>query len=903
MFVLDEAGLPNAKKPLDADVLAAAITASQGDVRVIDCEITGPINLRGVRFTHELTLRGCIFKGFVEAGNARFGDTVDLTDSTFEQNVRFSGAHFFCSLHLDRAAIRRGTTTGAETGFELIRVDGNLSADALQSDLRLNLKGLRVHGDVSLACAVLKGGLRMETGVIGGRLTADGLRVEKAGTPEDEFDGQVLLTGTHVGSEARLSGMNIAGDLNLAGADVRLDLTCKPFGDQPTHVGGWLRLTSTRFQSSANFERIVLGGTLDGEHVSVAGTLGFNLAEIGPPDAKPSDDDTAQNRGLGSVMLLMARVSGQVNFNGARISGSINLQSATVNGGVFGRPMPSPTHGVAEPIVARVGGNVHLAAGTIGGVVDFQNASIGGMASLFVAKVTGAVIFQGAKLAGDLDLTNSILEGSLIGDGLHTGPDDEKLWPKGDVLMGGCKISAFASLNAIRVGGDFILQGAEIKNGLYCQSGDPARPELQARVGGRVSLRAATITGGAHMERIQLNRGAFLDVARFAGGLDLDGATVTGDVTIDDSVVDGRLSCERITVRAAPPTGDDKTSATPGNVTLFGAKVSGQVDFSGAIIDGNLVLQSAEVRGGVYCRPSRGTQRRVAEILGKADFNEMRVSGILDVTEARLRQLILEGAVIEGTLRCRNTQSTEVDLRSCQARDALLLFDRWHDPDADGAPPKVVLRLEGFQFRELSLGEGDDEVLPAERYLAMLNLAAFEESNYLAVEMWLRNQGRNEDANKIYLATRQVRRDKRKPGWWLLRQVDAFFDWPIWLALNYKYLFVGFILSLLLSTLIFCLPGAVQARVDGSGKPRANLDDWAWYDATWLALKKNLPGSHVAVDDKFELTSRTITVGGTPLWLHYDTYGSCISTLSYFLVPLFVAGAASTWLRQKAAAE
>src|SRR5262249_16906859 len=157
----------------------------------------------------------------------------------------------------------------------------------------------------------------------------------------------------------------------------------------------------------------------------------------------------------------------------------------------------------------------------------------------------------------------------------------------------------------------------------------------------------------------------------------------------------------------------------------------------------------------------------------------------------------------------------------------------------------------------------------------------FEESNYLGVEMWLRNRGRNEDANTMYLAARAARRARRKAGWWLRHKIDAFFDWPIWLALNFQYLFIAFLLSLALSTVIFIRPGAVQPRVDSGGRPRAAMEDWRWHDGAWLALKKNLPGSYVAVDDKFELTSRPITVREVPLLVHYDTYGSCISTLSY----------------------
>jgi hypothetical protein len=233
-----------------------------------------------------------------------------------------------------------------------------------------------------------------------------------------------------------------------------------------------------------------------------------------------------------------------------------------------------------------------------------------------------------------------------------------------------------------------------------------------------------------------------------------------------------------------------------------------------------------------------------------------------------------------------------VDLGGCSVRTAVLDFGGLEDPHdrrpRRGARPAI--RMEGFQFQELTLGEKKEE---GTDYLELLKSSEnFEVSTYYAVERWLRNQGKDEEANNVYLA---MRGERRRSGrmFFLARPIDWLFDIPIWLAMHYKLLFLLFVLSLAVSTWMFTNPAAVHPEP-------AN---WSLGDAFWLALQMNLPMTHIPAAAGWQLTPTPVQLGGVNLMMHYDYFGSCVSLFGYIAVPLFLGGVAGTWLRKKAAAD
>jgi hypothetical protein len=241
-----------------------------------------------------------------------------------------------------------------------------------------------------------------------------------------------------------------------------------------------------------------------------------------------------------------------------------------------------------------------------------------------------------------------------------------------------------------------------------------------------------------------------------------------------------------------------------------------------------------------------------------------------------------------------------VDLGGCSVRHAALDFSGLEESPrkGGGAQRLPAFRLEGFHFQELRLGNKDRD--DAGDYLAMLRATEpFEVSTWMSIERWLRNQGKDEMANDIYLA---MRAERRKPGRMFLlgRPIDLIFDVFVILAMRYKLLFALFGASLVLTTLVFLDPASVKPKGARDAAATADAAGWDRYEAFWMSVQINLPMTHIPVADKWEIADRPIQCYGRSLWVHYDYFASVISLLGYVGVPLFISGVAGTWLRRKA---
>jgi hypothetical protein len=380
-------------------------------------------------------------------------------------------------------------------------------------------------------------------------------------------------------------------------------------------------------------------------------------------------------------------------------------------------------------------------------------------------------------------------------------------------------------------------------------------------------------------------------MATIDGGLFCPGVEVGGSALLATVRVTGEVSFNDAHIATLPH--KDEHSAAAAGLNLKGAVIQGRLDCEESRVGASVLLVDAKVAGPV-------------------DLDRAEVAG----------ELSLEGAVIEGTLSCRGVRTEGFNLRSCQTRQAELYVQQRRARE-ETAPrkrrkadnPWPAVRLEGFQFQQLTLAPepgGEPEPRrraadhdPWDQYRNFLEASSqkdFDESNFYLIEMWLRSRGNNEMANKVYWQLRQERRRRRRMSA-MGRRLDRCLDLPIWLAMHYRTLFILFFATILLSILVFTLGTDVASRRE---KPESSEKDnvaWTGWTATWMAVKLHLPGSQFVVADRWELNPKPITLGGVPLWFHYDSFGSLMSLWSYIALPLFLGGAASTWLRQKSAAE
>lgn len=902
MFSLEVIGQPGQPRAVPAANLVEAVRADRGGIRLVHVVLDGAVDLNAVAFRHELILHDCTFRGHLDAGDAHFGKSVDLSRCVFEQNVNFTGARIDGSLYLSGAVIHQGgpDATAAHparnpydlASFGLLRLAGNLIADEIVAHAKISFGGARIAGEASFLAAQVTGGLNFEVAVIEGSLNCGRLVVRCVDPNGPPDDGTALMGGIKVAGQVNLRGAVIERHLILFSAEVHCGLRCGPDGPQRTEIGGDVLLSAANISFGAEFSEARITGTLNLQDADLDGDLICQRTEItrrGGADG--ADDPLAEG---GTAHLAGVTVSGMVDFRGAKIAHDLYLQSAVVKGGLYARAFEMPaTQDALEGTRTTIGKNAWLAAATVSGSVDFSGTHIGGDLSLDGATLEGGLFCRPWRIRlAPLDhyrpdQPSQATQGSLFCPTHITG----------NALLAAAKVSGMVDFSGARIDGNLNLESADIKSGLFC------RPlyDHHTVVGGRAILAAVRVSGvvdftGAEVKddlnlesadvkngvtcraaerRTVIGGSVLLNSARVSGGVDVSGAVVRSNLNLEGAVVGGELDCGSAA---------GQRTEVGGDALLGGARVAGGVDLTG-LWTRNLQMPGAAIEGKLTCKE--------AVIGGRAVLNETKVSGQADFGGAQIAgDLQMQGAEVDGRFSCKRTRIGGVlDLRSCRTRVAEL----------DLAPGEAVpgrpdakwpgVRIEGFQFQDLALG--DRESGRVVNYLDLLRSSpTFEVSTYYGIEQWLRNRGDDDQANNIYLAMRQDRR-KHMHMSGMARATDRLFDAAVFLALRFQWLFFVFLVMLLVTFLVFSSPEqALAHKGDRPGTP-------SLADSVAMAVQVNLPMIPFPVANKWEVTDAPIRLFGLALPLQYDHFASLMTLLAYIVVPLFVAGVANTWLRQK----
>ncbi|MGH3800506.1 MAG: hypothetical protein ACRDTD_10310 [Pseudonocardiaceae bacterium] len=277
------------------------------------------------------------------------------------------------------------------------------------------------------------------------------------------------------------------------------------------------------FLTSARLPWLTLSAShlpaLDGDGLRVEGDVLLN------------EGFTATGQGAeGTVRLLGAHLSGQLNLNGARLTNDTGP--------------------------ALIGDALHVYGDVFGGG--------------FVATGHGelsAVRLPGAHISGQLNLNGAELANqagpALIGDGLHV--DGGLVLAEGFTATGHCERGA-VRLPGAHIGGQLNLDGAQLIN-----NAGPALIGDHLQVNGGVFLDRFTATGHGEDGTVRLPD------AYISGQLNLDGAELTnhaGPALIGDHLqVGSDMFAEGFTATG---------HSTDGAVRLPDAQISGQLNLNGA---------------------------------------------------------------------------------------------------------------------------------------------------------------------------------------------------------------------------------------------------------------------------------------------------------------------------------
>jgi hypothetical protein len=319
---------------------------------------------------------------------------------------------------------------------------------------------------------------------------------------------------------------------------------------------------------------------------------------------------------------------------GCAVDGSLTLNDVTLH--EARQPPPDRQQGPFTPPpsfrLLRVQGNVHARNLKSEHALNFSDARISGDLDLTGAEIVGGIAVETAVIGGSLAGNGVRLTrrwpGHAPGDGSRPPDESVPLAQDGGAWLSGVRVSGGVSFSGADIAQGLALLGVSIKIGLFCGP-EGNRP---TSIGGDVLLDAAKV-------------GHVVDFTR---------CRIKGSLRMVGGVVEGSLVCDGGTIgmhqEKDSDTGAKDDEAATGNAVLVGLRVTGHASFNGAFIARELNLQSAEIKGGLFCRPQGERQTWIG---GNAHLSSVKVAVEVGLSGVRIDgDLVLTNAVVEGSLVC-----------------------------------------------------------------------------------------------------------------------------------------------------------------------------------------------------------------------------------------------------------
>jgi hypothetical protein len=320
---------------------------------------------------------------------------------------------------------------------------------------------------------------------------------------------------------------------------------------------------------------------------------------------------------------------------GCAVDGSLTLNDVTIREGPRPQPETQPGAPFTPPPsfrLLRVQGNVHARNLKSEHALNFSDARIAGDLDLTGAEIVGGIAVETAVIGGSLAGNRVRLtrrwpdETARDGDGASDA--GVALAQDGGAWLSGVRVSGGVSFSGADIAQGLALLGVSIKIGLFCGP-DGSRP---TSVGGDVLLDAAKV-------------GHVVDFTR---------CHIKGSLRVVGGGVEGSLVCDGATVgthrQQDPELLVKSDEGATGNAVLVGLRVTGHASFNGAFIERELNLQSAEIKGGLFCRPQGERQTWIG---GNAHLSSVKVAVEVGLSGVRIDgDLLLTNAVVEGSLVC-----------------------------------------------------------------------------------------------------------------------------------------------------------------------------------------------------------------------------------------------------------
>ena len=481
----------------------------------------------------------------------------------------------------------------------------------------------------------------------------------------------------------------------------------------------------------------------------------------------------------------------------------------------------------------------------------------------------GEAGFDGIQVDGDLDFELAAIDGDFFCEAV----EGRRPEVRGAVSFLGARIGGQVDFRGTRIAGRLNFTDAEVRGDLRCERSGERRAEVLdhvrltgARIGGMVHFGGARIGGGDTGEaRPDCRNAVWMQAAEIARGLHF--------------APDGHFPTE-----------------IHGDVFGVSARVSHQLSFDRAHVYGDIDLQRSTINGRLLCAYDADYYRVNPGAIGHDCPGRLAVEGCLLLSGAQIQELVLDGRLFD--------PSDPAPEACCSRRQERRTFFRRMltgalEPAEDNARLKMdrtklsKLQIEekipdrisadGLTFDELDLPGGSCKYSELPR-----RTHPFKRSTYLAVEAWLRNKGFEKEAERVYID--MCNRDLNAG------ESPRLGRWLRWLTLGVtigygvrpRRLLWLFLLSLTLSLWVFSHPAALVSYSERTALAPDPLPVQAqsFWVTLGVALRCHFPMLFFAGDPNYVPSPHSIP----GLALTYAAYALIVSTLSWVMVPLFLAG-------------
>jgi hypothetical protein len=903
-----------------------------GPFELDEVVVDGTLDLEGIKIEGSLRLRGAQIAGRLNARLSRIEGEFDLE------------------------ALSPGTTTnGSISGLKATRIGGDCIVSSAKLGGHVILNGASIGGHLRFTSSHISGWIMMrpaehldESG------TQDVPQFPRVGRPLTDgkgfWLGAINLASAIVNGNLELSGAELHGALCLDHAEVKKDIElfaprygqevqpCQIRGDSDFSIDataltveGSVRTFSIQCESG-----ICLDGARIGGELIVNGTF--------PYDAKSGEGYTPARVGTNpmrhSIRGRSSRIGGAISLKGLDCSGFVEFSNAW-----FGTTFSvAPLYGYSGEVVEDVsctrlrGGlvlehceiashaNLRLSRinepkavpqGFLCPGIRIWKTRISGQMSAAGLLLHGSLDAEGAEIADSLDLSGAIITGDVkigdakLGTSLVFGNEPERFDPR--LAQLGTWIGGGLIAPKLVVGTNFYL--------LRCSIGNEAAAKEEADL---AELGLAERRGKARHQLTAPPPDFFSEKL----AVEITGARVGGDLIMSS---DFYVTSNAIPKFALVLGGhlDGRALHVGGQCRLLGVEVRGDLrlpdsqigggfELVGTVVFGDLDMRGAEIRGEIFSssRVEKGFQvpQEVSPI----------VTGQVLLTRARVRVLRLHFIAPEDGVEPPITLPTSVDLEHAEIGELIVSGQLRARKD-----PKF--RFSGLRFDEINVDDlkAIDSGNPFVRLLDQTDPYKFNEGFYLQVEKWLRERGKDKEADDVYLALRQRGLDLDRQG--LLRSERL--GHPVkWLGDLFLYLgrsvlfhtvadgvrvtrlFLLWVLALVCSILLFSRRESVQhpssftpkseyeeAIIAKSQSPSrwaaktkvfwtlemGEPDSWRWTDGMWVALRVHVPLVELFARNDWVPSERRIQ----PMPIFYETYASYMRMFSVIALPLMLTAA------------